>query len=252
MVEIVKGNRYLTKGRYMNSTISEIVILEVVDKYVKVKMLNPSPLYGGDEEWKERMDFDILMDLGRWEEPQEEVKVQYNPPKEGKWEGEKVIKVKGDWGYGDWKKQKKLKYLIEELSYEELLDYIYNTPELNRVKYKCENLTCGDYGKTTKMPGFTSGYGEVSGHAVCWLGIGGNDEKPIAIMMYLNALGELVGYIPKAGNCYNKRTDEAYKRDDFSERYWFYMEPMAREFSRVVLGVELEGVKYPNEKYPNE
>lgn len=92
-----------------------------------------------------------------------------------------------------------------------LYDVVYVSQvakDLSKIESEYENISCepGEF----NMPGFTPGWDTIHGFAVLWIGLGGDAEHPFAAVLYLDNKNHIRAYIPKDGNCYDKKHKMAY------------------------------------------
>jgi len=80
--------------------------------------------------------------------------------------------------------------------------------DLSKIKSEYENFSCepGEF----DTPGFTPGWDTIHGSAVLWIALGGDAEYPFAAVLYIDNKNRLRAYIPKEGNCYDKKHKMAY------------------------------------------
>ena len=78
------------------------------------------------------------------------------------------------------------------------------------IEFDTENCTC-DQKETFNMPGFFVGIDALPGGTpIMWFGAGGDWEQPIAFCIYLGVDNKIHAYVPREGNCYNKKTNAAF------------------------------------------
>ena len=96
---------------------------------------------------------------------------------------------------------------LEEALYSVIFTSLVNK-DLSKIESEFENVSCepGEF----YTPGFTAGWDELHGFAVLWIALGGDAEQPFAAVLYLDNKSRVRAYIPKDGNCYDKKHKMAY------------------------------------------
>lgn len=93
-----------------------------------------------------------------------------------------------------------------------LCDVVYEDStvrkDLSKIESEYENVSCVPDEFYT--PGFTAGWDTINDFAVLWIALGGDAEQPFAAVLYLDDKSKLRAYIPKDGNCYDKKHKMAY------------------------------------------
>ena len=111
--------------------------------------------------------------------------------------------------------------------------------DLETVKFDFENVAdWSDEDSEFDMPGFQGGFDEIGGVEVLWCAAGGDWELPVAFAVYCDGEG-LRGYVPRDGNCFNRKTCRAYgngpelsaqeEMEELGEKYHFDMAKMTKE-----------------------
>lgn len=80
--------------------------------------------------------------------------------------------------------------------------------DLSKIESEYENVSCVPDEYCTS--GFTAGWDTINGFAVLWIALGGDAEQPFAAVLYLDDKNKIRAYIPKDGNCYDKKHKMAY------------------------------------------
>ena len=96
--------------------------------------------------------------------------------------------------------------------------------ELSEVSFELENFNCGD--EEWDMPGYKCGRDIVAGKDVLWCAAGGDSQKPLAFVLFVDDEGVVHAYIPREGNCYDKVNNKAWNQGDNSAPYGFDMDKM--------------------------
>lgn len=80
--------------------------------------------------------------------------------------------------------------------------------DLSKVESEYENVSC--IPDEFYTPGFTAGWDTINNFTVLWIALGSDAEQPFAAVLYLDDKSKLRAYIPKDGNCYDKKHKMAY------------------------------------------
>jgi hypothetical protein len=120
-----------------------------------------------------------------------------------------------------------LKSLIEDGSVYGILNGDYSPTQatvhkdLENIEVDFENVEeFGTEDSYNHLPGLEDldGYEMIgagdSAFPVLWCAGGGDWELPLVFVLYIGQNGELRGYIPEDGNCYNKEKNAAYGNND--------------------------------------
>ena len=130
---------------------------------------------------------------------------------------------------------------------------VYETPaddDISVVNFDTENMEeFGTEDSYNHLPGLENldGYEMVgegdSAFPVLWCAAGGDWELPLVFVIYIGQNGELRGYIPEDGNCYNKEDKAAYGNnegdpvygDKNDTRYVFDVEKMRADVANRIV-----------------
>ena len=82
------------------------------------------------------------------------------------------------------------------------------------IQFSFENYTeaesSSDEDGQFRTPGFKAGYDITCSIPFRWVAAGGDWEKPVVFIIYVNQFGNLDIYVPKDGNVYDKDKNAAY------------------------------------------
>lgn len=126
---------------------------------------------------------------------------------------------------------KKLSEIIDENGgLGAVLDIPVVKREIASVSFDMENLTDGS-DTQFDMPGYKCGYDVVGDVDVLWCAAGGDWQIPVAFVLYADMDGQLHGYVPVSGNCYDRAKAEAYDSNGLEPgfEYKFDMDLMRTE-----------------------
>ena len=125
--------------------------------------------------------------------------------------------------------------------------------DLKKVNFDTENLEpFGTEDSYNHLPGLENldGYEmlgpEGAQFPVLWVAAGGDWELPLVFVLYIGQKGELRGYIPEDGNCYNKKAKAAYGNNEGDPEDWDddprYIFDVAKMKAGVANRIAVEGV----------
>ena len=84
----------------------------------------------------------------------------------------------------------------------------------SHIKFSTENYTeaesSSDEDGQFRTPGFKAGYDITCSIPFRWVAAGGDWEKPVVFIVFINQHDELDVYVPKDGNVYDKDKNAAY------------------------------------------
>ena len=111
------------------------------------------------------------------------------------------------------------------------LEHVVSNPpvwlDLSRVTFGTENVTDGSEFQF-QMPGYKSGPDIVDGREVMWCAAGDDSDQPIAFVLFMGDEGELRGFVPNSGNCYDREHGCAWKYNEMAT-YDYNQEAMRTE-----------------------
>lgn len=140
-----------------------------------------------------------------------------------------------------------LNYLAEKADAEDLTSIAEALSEdLDNLGVEFDTENCsGDPEEQYDMPGYKFGLDTLAGGTpIMWFGAGGDWEAPIAFCLYLGEDGKIHAYVPREGNCYNKKTNAAFgnapgmnwkeEMEQFKVEYKFDQGKMREEASKAL------------------